>query len=81
MAHRRLLEWASEVSDRPWFRTGLPASDRATGQESGRAALLRFETMARELAYAALAWRLTGDERYAPVIDRLRICRLPARRT
>lgn len=70
-AHRRLLEWATAASEQAWYRQGLPASDRATGNETGRAQLLRFETIARECTYLALAYRLTGDQRFAAVGDRV----------
>ena len=67
----RLMLWSNQALEKEWFQNGMEASDRATGKEKGRAELLRFETIARECAYISLAWCLTDDKKYAPVIDRL----------
>ncbi|MEA3401842.1 MAG: DUF4962 domain-containing protein [Armatimonadota bacterium] len=54
---------ADGILERPWW-SDFPETDR--GEEPEQA----FYTIARDLAMVAFAWKITGDDRYAGVVER-----------
>ncbi len=63
----RLFVWADRAIAKDWYKNGLPASDKATGNEKNRTELLRFYRMGEDLAMVAFAYRLSEDPKYARV--------------
>lgn len=67
----REQEAAERAVASDWW-SGLPSSDAPPADAKlARRDVLRFHEIARGIAAAAFVWRVTGDERYAAVKDRL----------
>jgi hypothetical protein len=62
-ALERMMRDADAILDKPWW-DDFPQTDRADEPEQA------FYTIAGDLATVAFVWRITGDDRYAGVVER-----------